>query len=246
MTKRILLALVAILSVSQGVVLYVRHKNDKARIGAFLSKHALVDEDTQAMIASLKAENDSLKGVTRAAKDLKGKLVAGVAIRIKTDTVYVPMVETITVQLPDSARSASLLDTLPNGSRIKISALAPKFPNPLSIGYELTTPELRPEVGFVKLKNGQYAAVVHWEGQEFSVESAFFETPNKAKSSIDAYGRGGVLDNGGVYFDLAAGFTMPLDNNSRLGIYKGINNAGSYTAVGVTKSFAIPSITDLF
>lgn len=129
------------------------------------------NDSTTAIVASPSVHD--LPALTDAARTLHGKVVAGVSIKTKPDTIFVPTKEVIpSTVLPDSTREATLQqDTA--GYRIRITAIAPPFPQPLKIGYSFITPAFTPEVGFIRT-GSSYAAVVSWGGKHLTIPNAVF------------------------------------------------------------------------
>jgi hypothetical protein len=133
-----------------------------------------VNDSTLAVVADHRTERDELPALKDAAETLNGRLVAGVQIHTKADTVYAPLREVIqsTVE-PDSTRNAVLVDTTESGIEVRVEGRAPPYPANLLLGYHIVVPEFNPEVGFVKVGNS-YAAVVSWRGKQYTVENAFY------------------------------------------------------------------------
>ncbi len=140
------------------------------------------------------AKNEPVKNaVTEAAKTLKGKVVAGATIITAPETVFVQPREVIeSTVLPDSTREAVLNDSTAQGYKIKITAIAPPFPQNLKIGYEFIVPSFHPEIGFVKAGN-TYAAVVSWAGKTFEVKDAFVVPAERRVPTWGLYGQGEAL-----------------------------------------------------
>lgn len=131
-----------------------------------------INDSTMAQIAALQVERDALLGLQNAARSMRGQLVAGVQIRTKADTVVRVLGDAETV-MEGETRRASVEDSTALGVKIRVDAEAPPYPAPLRIGYNVTVPEFNPEVGFVKVGD-QYAAVVTWRGQTYTVENSFY------------------------------------------------------------------------
>lgn len=130
-----------------------------------------IDSISRARLATLEADRDSLSDLLSAANSMGGTLAAGVQIIVKSDTITTPPDTVPTVVAEDSTRTARLeADTL--GYKIVIDAEAPPFPSPLLIGYSFSTPTFNPQVGFVE-KDGDFYAVVSWNGQTFTPQNAF-------------------------------------------------------------------------
>jgi hypothetical protein len=134
-----------------------------------------VNDSTTARYMRLSAERDSLRALFDAAKTMRGRLVAGVKVRVpaetvvRLDTVPVPTL----VNFTDSSRVGILLDTLRTGHSLYIRAVAPPFPDSLRIAYELHTPAFAPEIGIVQRSDGYYA-VVSWAGERAETGYAFY------------------------------------------------------------------------
>lgn len=135
----------------------------------------VINDSTSAICAKLKADGDELKALKHAAKKMNGKAVAGVQIKIKRDTVYVPTKDSPTT---DSAgtRTATLRDTT-DGYDITVTAEAPPVPANLKLGVKVITPERTAEVGFVKAPGGVFAVV---SGKGITATTAFY-SPEKEK-----------------------------------------------------------------
>lgn len=148
-----------------------------------------INDSTKAVIAA--PSKHDLTPLTDAAKSIHGSLVAGVSIKTKPETLFVPIKEVIqsTVK-PDSSREATLQDTTA-GYQIRITAIAPPFPQPLKLGYSFVTPAFHPEVGFVKVGNS-YAATVSWGGKQFEIADAFFLPVERRIPSLTLTGHVGV------------------------------------------------------
>jgi hypothetical protein len=148
-------------------------REHRLRVDAdFRSRVAIrLNDSTEARLTRQYA--DSLDALRKAAKQMGGTLIAGVRIVIKPETLYVPVDSQPTTIDPDSTRRASVTDTTANGTVVRIDAVAPPFPAPLSVGYEVRTPPFTPQVGFVRRKDGYYA-VVSLGGHRFETSSAFY------------------------------------------------------------------------
>lgn len=172
--KFVLPALGAVLLVLWGMNLW-REKRAAEDLAGYYKQ---VNDSTVAEVAAWKAKAHSLEALKDAAKKEKGGLVAGVEIRTKPDTVYVPVHDVVTVT-KDETRTASLTDTTKMGIEVEVSAEAPPAPADLKLGYRITVPEFHPQVGFLK-KGDSYVALVSWAGQEFTIEDAFHLPEKKA------------------------------------------------------------------
>lgn len=147
-----------------------------------------INDTTTAVIAS--QDKTKLPALVDAAKATHGTLVAGVTVKTKPDTIFVPKEVIQSTVSPDSTREATLQqDTA--GYKIRITAVAPPFPQPLKLGYSFITPEFHPEVGFEKVGNS-YAAVVSWAGKTYTIENAFFAPAERRLPSWALTGQIGV------------------------------------------------------
>ncbi len=183
----------------------------------------VVNDSTQAVIARLRRENGRLAALVDATNTIGGRLVAGVQIRTKVDTLMVP-VGAVPTTIVDSTRYATITDTTKTGVRVRIDAEAPPFPAPLRVGYEVVTPEFNPQVGFIRTGR-TYAAVVSWAGQQFTVENAFFEPSKQPGTDLHVGVRSGIL-NGDA-----------LDPE----VYAGLRQRIAGVTVGVTGSVSRPN-----
>lgn len=145
---------------------------DRFRAPTAPGPHITVNDSTQAQLAAIRIEKGELQGLVDAEKTLHGKLVAGFQITVKGDTLVRLAASAPTVVRPDSSRHATLTDTT-KGYTIVVDAEAPPFPANLQLGYHVTTPDFKPQVGFVKRDDGYYA-VATWAGQTFTTDHAFF------------------------------------------------------------------------
>lgn len=137
-----------------------------------LNEAYAVLEYTEAQLALITTNKDSLAAVYKVALATEGEVVAGVRIVTRPDTVYVPVEKTPT-QIKGWRRYASLTDTTTQGFELTIKAESPPFPEPLHIGYTLTIPSFKPQIGFIRGDSG-YTAVVTWEGMDFTVDNAIY------------------------------------------------------------------------
>jgi hypothetical protein len=152
----------------------------------------VINDSTTGQVTRPTRQPGTLGGLVDATRTAGGRLVAGVQIRTKVDTLYVPVTE-VPTETTDSTRTAVVVDTTNTGVQIRIEAEAPPHPAPLKVGYEVVTPEFNPQVGFVRTGRS-YMAVVTWGGQQFRVENAFFEPPKRPSTELVTGVRSGVLD----------------------------------------------------
>lgn len=174
---------------------------DRFRAPQIPGPHVTVNDSTQAQLAAIKAEKQQLQALMDAAKTLRGQLVAGFQITVKGDTLVRLASPQKTEIRPDSSRFATLADTT-KGYTIEVYGTAPPFPANLQLGYKVTTPEFKPQVGFVKREDGYYA-VASWAGQTFTTDHAFFapEKPQALSLLVGAELKGAPAAN-------IAGFTL--------------------------------------
>lgn len=150
-----------------------------------------VNDSTQARVAKLRGDKEMYEALYETEKVLNGKLVAAASITVPADTVIRYRDRVVTVTDSTGTRTAQVQDTSENGIGIKIDVEAPPFPADLAIGYEITTPEFKPQVGF--LRTGEtYTAVVTWAGQRYTLEDAFYapekQWPLSLRFGIEATG----------------------------------------------------------
>lgn len=188
-----------------------------------------VNDSTRAVIAQLTADKEDLWALLDAAKSMDGKLVAGVRVVIKRDTIYVPVREVVTVAHEDGSRTATKTDTLPGGYHLRIDATAPPFPAPLQLGYNLETPEFAPEVGFVQ-RGKAYYAVVTWSGQTYQVKGAFYRQPARRPLRLVA-GANGALHDTRVTGDLYTAVAYTLSDRDIVKV--GAHYAGDTPFLGI-------------
>lgn len=196
-----------------------------------------VNEHSQATIAMLRRQNNELRLANRAAKDMGGKLVGGVKLSVRRDTIKVDRkpVETLEV---DSIRYAQHKETTPDGD-ITVDVWAPRYPHPIEIGLLWEPVPFEPEVGLVQ-KGDNYYWVVSWKGQTVTPKEAFFRPPRGHK--INFVVGGSVIstqDNRVVTFSVSpyAGIDYTLKKDLTLGADAGINipNLGTYFAASLEK-----------
>jgi hypothetical protein len=138
-----------------------------------------LNDSTTARYMRLRGEKDSLAALYAAAKQMKGKLIAGIQINVPPETLKVPVPFPVETVIKDSTRIGTLTDSV-RGYTVKITAVAPPFPANLKIGYEIATPPFNPQVGIVERSDG-YFAVVHWNGQRSEAGYAFYTPPKKRR-----------------------------------------------------------------
>lgn len=141
------------------------------------SREALfqVNENTVAIVAALKRENDQLKLAKAAAKDMGGKLVGGVTLVVPRDTVFIPLASGATTTADSvGTRYSTRTFQLTEGTA-RVDAAAPPT-GPLLIGLNWTPHPFEPEVGLVR-KNDSYFWTVSWKGQTVEAKDAFYTPP---------------------------------------------------------------------
>lgn len=152
------------------------HKYQDAQQRAVIAELQLVkqkelNDSTSARLASTTAIKDSVGALFDAAKELNGKLVAALRIRIPAqDTILIHDTLPTTV-LADSTRIATFRDSTFAGT-ITAKVKAPPCCAPLGITYTLARPTFAPQVGFVRVGN-RMVAVVSWAGEEARLEAPF-------------------------------------------------------------------------
>lgn len=162
-----------------------QQRQDSRMMAALLQHQIALNDSTWAILASGKTRSGELEAVKTGAKELGGKLVAGVRLVTRADTVYVPLREAETTQ-QDSIRYAQVRDTTESGVEIAVDAEAPPYPAPLKLGYQVVVPPFTPEVGFVRVGD-RYTAVVSWRGQQVQVEDAYFDATAKEVARTPAW-----------------------------------------------------------
>lgn len=178
-TLRVMLVGAVVLAVGSGSTEWFRERTSRLDADARSQELLVINDSTTARAARLRGERDSLAALFRAAKEMRGTLVAGVRILVKGDTIFRTDTTTITQIFPDSTRTATRTDSV-NGYGVTITATAPPFPQDLRLGYELRTPKFEPEVGIVQRKDGYYA-VVSWGGQKAQTGYAFYTPPKQRR-----------------------------------------------------------------
>lgn len=177
-----------VVAVVASVTGWVRERAARNAADKRTAELIVVNDSTQARLATLTSQNQKLLALKEAAIAMDGTVVAGVRIHVASDTIYVPLQEVPTVLTEDSTRRATLADST-KGYVLHVDAEAPPS-GPLKVGYTLRTPEFDPEVGFVK-RGEDYYAVVSWAGQEVTTEDAFFhpdkERPLSLVAGAEAY-----------------------------------------------------------
>jgi hypothetical protein len=158
-------------------VAWAREHSARRMLEGRLETTVRLNDSTTARLATTEAAFREYRAVKDAAKQLDGKLIAGVQLRVAPETVYVPLHEVATVADSDSTRRAHFVDSSNAAYRVEVDAVAPPFPAPLQLGARVTTPEFRPEIGFVQRADGTYA-VVSWAGHRVETERAFFRPPH--------------------------------------------------------------------
>lgn len=188
--KLVVGAFLVVTMIGQGVSLYDRI-SPKPLVSAPVTQ---VNDSTQALLAQIRREKDELRALQDAAKTLRGSLVAGLQITVKADTLRGSVVSAPTTSGADSTRYATRTDTA-KGYTITVRAEAPPKGN-LKLGYEIGTPEFRPQVGFVKRGDGYYG-VVSWAGQNFTTTDAFYTEAKERPLSlrVGATAKGSPDDN---------------------------------------------------
>ena len=136
-----------------------------------LTEQKRVNDSTLARLAVTTVPKDSLRAVLDANRDLHGRLLAALAIRIpKRDTFIVHDTVKTTVYA-DGTRTGVFRDSTFAGI-VTGEMNAPPYPAPLGVRFTLSRPEFRPEVAFVEV-GGQGVAVVSWQGENFRVEAPY-------------------------------------------------------------------------
>jgi hypothetical protein len=160
---------------------FTQLKENKA-LSALLKHQVALNDSTQAILAAERSRRGELEAAKEGAKALGGRLVAGVRIQTRADTVYVPLTDVETVER-EGTRYATVEDSTKLGIKIRVDAAAPPYPSPLQLGYNVIVPEFNPEVGFVQVGD-QFVAVVSWAGQEFTLEETFFDPRTKRTAGL--------------------------------------------------------------
>lgn len=143
-----------------------------------LSTQLTVDSALQARLTVNTLARDSLAQALKAEKKLSGELRAALRIDI-------PARETLIVERPvptdtlDGIRIAHFRDSTFAGI-ISGTVTAPKYPAPLSVGYQVFRPAFSPTVAFVAIGD-TVAAVVHWQGEEARITTPYWRSPNRVK-----------------------------------------------------------------
>jgi hypothetical protein len=186
----------------------------------------VLNDSTQARLTRSESSRKELLALKDAARTLDGKLVAGVRLVVRPDTVYVPIREVETVWLEDSTRVATLRDST-EGYYVTVTGKAPPT-GPLELGYEIITPEFTPQVGFVR-RGSDYYAVVSWAGKRVETSEAFFrpERPRRLNLVVGGTLRSPLLalDARDLNLSAHAGVQYRLPNNVLTQLQAGVGPA---------------------
>lgn len=153
-----------------------RVEAEAALAAAHVDTLRTLNDSTKAILAQARLDRDKLAGLqTAAEKELHGKLIAGLEIRVPArDTLIVH--DTIPTQtMVDSTRIATFRDSTFAGT-IEGTITAPPYPAPLATKYQIHRPPFEPKVGFVQVGARQVAVVV-WQGEQFTVDAPFSRIP---------------------------------------------------------------------
>jgi hypothetical protein len=130
--------------------------------------------ETAARLAVTVVERDSLAELLKAARQLNGKLIAGVQIGVpKRDTLV--RHDTLYTEVIGETRTAEFLDSTFAGV-IAGKVTAPPAFGPLSVEYQLTRPAFSPQVGIVRTGDAHFA-VVNWRGELAEVQIPYVDVP---------------------------------------------------------------------
>jgi hypothetical protein len=163
--------LVSLLAAIGAVFAAVKEARGRKQVKA---DYAVLLEDVKVQRAQTKAARDSLAVLKAAAEALGGKLIGGVTIVTKPDTIYIPVTVAPTAVFEDSSRYAVRTDTLKGGYVVDLQAFAPPYPAPLELGANLYIPEFRPNIGFIRSNDGKtYHVAVDWAGMDYTLTNAF-------------------------------------------------------------------------
>lgn len=147
-----------------------RHDDPDAELLKRFEKQVQINDSTSVILAAERAEKTALKGLLTAAKQLNGKLVAGVKVRLE-----LPDVVGSTTGVKDSVRAAETMaftfvdagwkvkiDAAGTRDSVKIGTLTARFTvvaDSAKLAWRFRVEPIQPSVGFVK-HSGRYLAVV--------------------------------------------------------------------------------------
>lgn len=205
----------------------------KAQAGQLIQ----VNKNSTATIAQLKSENAELKLSKTAAHDMGGKLVGGVKIVHKMDTVYYPVTTWTTIRDSTGRRADHLFMVAEGDAFVHVEAPAT---GDLKIGLDWKPNPFEPEVGLVK-KGDEYYWVVSWQGQRLEAKEAFYKPPREhlinflAGASVAGIVEASSLANfsGSPYLKM----TVRATKDTNVGLQSGVlvPGAGAYIQASIEK-----------
>ncbi len=162
-----------------------------------------LNDSTQAKLAASKLEKDSLEVLLKAAKQLNGKLIAAMRIKVPAKETVIVHDTTETLVYADGTRTSVFKDSL-EWVKLSGTVTAPPYPAPLKVTYDITRPAFNPAVGLIQSGDAVYA-VVSWQNEKASIQVPYQRIPPKVPRS-NSYARaawsplGEVLVGGGMEF----------------------------------------------
>lgn len=213
-----------------------------------------LNEHTLARFAKHRLDRDSLSLVVAAADSLNGELVAALAIHTKPDTITV--VDSTSTDFTETEegtfRVAELADTTAMGIEIDIRAEAPADQTqPLTVGYTITVPSFRPEIGFVETAEGVFATVA-WLNQNFTVESPFYRPVQENLNPLQVQIGSRLLMVGSpnvaqlFHYDVYVQLSYERDSGWNVAVPFGLQPGGTYVGLSFQKTvLKIPSLRSL-
>lgn len=213
-------------------------KNEIATLRAQRNALFEVNENTNAILASVKRQRDQLLLAAQAADDLDGNLVGGVKIGVKKDTVYVPTTPVPTATDSVGTRTADKEFNVAEGDAT-VHVKAPPVGD-LEVGLDWRPHPFEPEVGLVQ-KDGDYYWTVSWQGQKVEAKEAFYKPPRPHRLSIIAGGAAigtYAIPAVAVTSSTYLGLDVAIKKGYKLGIDVGVHlpTVQSYGAISIEKT----------
>ena len=190
------IGLAAVISLAYGVVHAIQkfRSEKQRRVVAELQLEGQreIAQDLQARLTLGDIARDSVGQALIAEKQLNGKLRAALTAHVAArDTVLVERpLETDTT---DQTRTAHFRDSTFAGV-ISGTVVAPPFPSPLRIGYQVSRPEFNPTIAFVQVGE-RMVATVYWQDEHVEVQAPYWK-PEAYTSPIQLFVEGGYGNNG--------------------------------------------------
>ena len=151
----------------------------KALAELMIAEQRQLNDSTAARLASTVAAKDSLGAAFESAKELHGKVIAALRLRVPArDTVILHDLVTDSVSM-DSTRYASFKDSTFAGT-VEGTVTAPPCCANLTLDYKITRPEFNPTIAFVQVKDS-IAATVTWAGEQVEIIAPYAHLPRAQK-----------------------------------------------------------------